>query len=133
MQIHGLHKNIYRLYSYSRTQETIERYHNLYLNSVETYEKCLRNRVCSDLRREFKVISRSTYFRRKKILSDLNKGIAPPSKRPKKINKPRWGESERQLVLCIRRENPTYGKAKIAVILYHSCLNERSCQVFRMC
>ena len=47
----------------------------------------------------------------------MEKGIVPPSKRPLKLNKPRWGESEKQLVLEIRRENPTYGKAKIAVII----------------
>jgi len=49
----------------------------------------------------------------KKILQDLEKGIAPPSKRPKKVNKPRWGEAELQLVLRIRREDSTYGKEKI--------------------
>lgn len=40
-----------------------------------------------------------------------------PSKKPKALNKPRWGEAELQLFLKIRRENPTYGKEKIAVIL----------------
>jgi hypothetical protein len=29
MQIKCLHRNIYKLYSYSRTQETIEKYQNL--------------------------------------------------------------------------------------------------------
>jgi transposase InsO family protein len=62
-------------------------------------------------------ISRATYFRRKKILNDLNKGIAPPSKRPKKVRQPLWTKADSDLVLKIRRENPTYGKAKIAVIL----------------
>ena len=66
---------------------------------------------------KFSGISRSTYFRRRKILKELEKCIVPPSKCPKKLNKPRWGESEKQLVLRIRRKNPTYGKAKIAVIL----------------
>ena len=53
----------------------------------------------------------------------LNKGIAPPSKKPKKLNKPKWGEAEKQWVLMIRRNNPTYGKLKIAVILKrdHQC------------
>jgi len=42
----------------------------------------------------------------------LDKGIVPPSKKPKKLNKPKWGEAEKQLVLKIRRENPTYGREK---------------------
>lgn len=43
--------------------------------------------------------------------------MAPPSKRPKKVYKPSWGEAEKQLALKIRRETPTYGKEKIALIL----------------
>jgi len=35
-----------------------------------------------------------------------------PSKRPKSVNKPLWGEAEKQLVLRIRREDTTYGKGK---------------------
>jgi transposase InsO family protein len=62
-------------------------------------------------------ISRATYYRHKKILTDLEHGKTPPSKRPLKPNKPRWGEAEKQLVLKLRRENPTYGKEKIAIIL----------------
>jgi hypothetical protein len=41
----------------------------------------------------------------------------PPSKRPKRLNKPRWTESQKQLVLKLRRESDTYGKHKIAIIL----------------
>ena len=44
-------------------------------------------------------------------------GQLPPSKKPKNLRKPQWGEAEKQLVLLIRRENPTYGKEKIAIIL----------------
>lgn len=50
-------------------------------------------------------------------MKNLEKGVAPPSKKPKRLNKPKWGESQKQLVLQIRRENPTYGKEKIAIIL----------------
>ncbi|MDR2782107.1 MAG: hypothetical protein LBB21_06700 [Holosporaceae bacterium] len=63
------------------------------------------------------VVSRATYFRRKKVLKDLSKGIAPPSKRPKRVRQPMWTRADRDLVLEIRQENPTYGKAKIAVIM----------------
>ena len=69
------------------------------------------------MRQEIVGISRSTYYLHKKILQKLEKGIFPASKKPKQVNKPKWGEAEIQLVLRIRRENQTYGKAKIAVIL----------------
>jgi transposase InsO family protein len=117
MQIKGLHKNIYKLYSYSKKQETQEKYKNLYSKSIEIYEECSKDNTSEYLRSELDVISRATYFRRKKILKDLNKGIAPPSKRPKKLRQPLWQSADSDLVLKIRRENPTYGKAKIAVIL----------------
>ena len=61
--------------------------------------------------------SRPTYYRAKQKLNDLRQGKCPPSKRPKRINKPSWGESAKQHVLAIRRANPTYGKAKIYIIL----------------
>ncbi|MFI4963433.1 MAG: hypothetical protein ACHP6H_06220, partial [Legionellales bacterium] len=44
-------------------------------------------------------ISRATYYRQKKIIKNLDKGIVPPSKKPKKLNKPKWGEAEKQLGL----------------------------------
>ncbi len=56
-------------------------------------------------------------YRYRQVLHDLERGIVPPSKRPRRVNKPLWGEADLQLVLRVRRENPTYGKEKIAVIL----------------
>ncbi len=49
----------------------------------------------------------------------LKQGISPFSKCPRSINKPLWGEAEKQLVLRI------YGKEKIAIIIV-SVLFERS-------
>jgi len=43
--------------------------------------------------------------------------LHPPSRKPKTFRKALWGESEKQLVLKLRRDNPTYGKAKIAILL----------------
>lgn len=117
MQIKGLHKNIYKLYAYARTQECLEVYHQKYQHQVQRWEKLGSEGVSIELRQEIVGISRATYYRHKKILNKLGKGIAPPSKRPKSLNKPRWGESHKQLVLQIRRANPTYGKEKIAIIL----------------
>ena len=117
MQIKRLHKNIYRLYAYARTQECLEVYRQKYLHQVQRWEKLGSEGVSLDLRQEIVGISRATYYRYRKILRKLEKGIAPPSKKPKRLNKPRWGESHKQLVLQIRRANPTYGKEKIAIIL----------------
>jgi Fe2+ or Zn2+ uptake regulation protein len=117
MQINYLHKNVYRLYSWARTQECLDVYRKLYQDKVTCWDKLKKENVSDKLCQDIVGISRATYFRYKKILNDLNKGITPPSKAPKKRNKPHWGESERQSVLKIRRENPTYGKDKIAVIL----------------
>lgn len=70
------------------------------------------------LKQEVLGISPATYYRYKQILYNLNQGILPPSKKPKRFNKPKWceGEVEMHLVLMIRRENPTFGKEKIAII-----------------
>ena len=117
MQIHGLHKNIYRLYRYARTQECLDAYRQQYEGTVSQWQNLKAEGVCDGKCPQFVGISRSTYYRRKRRLERLARGIAPPSKRPKHVNKPRWGESEKQLVLRIRRDNPTYGKEKIAVII----------------
>jgi putative transposase len=117
MQIKGLHKNIYKLYAYSRTQECLDEYRKKYADKVNRWEKLRFEGVKTKIIQEILGFSRATYYRMKNILKDLEKGISPPSKRPKKMNKPRWGEAELQLVLRIRRENTTYGKEKIAEIL----------------
>ena len=117
MQIKGLHKNIYKLYAYSRTQECLDEYRKKYEDKVHRWEKLHSEGVSIKTAQEILGFSRATYYRMKNILKDLEKGISPPSKRPKKLNKPRWGEAELQLVLRMRREDSTYGKEKITYIL----------------
>ena len=117
MQIKGLHKNIYKLYAYARTQECLQVYRQHYADSVKKWQQLKQEGVSDKLCQEFVGISRASYFRAKKLLKDLDHGKIPPSKRPKVINKPKWGEAEKQHVLTLRRQNPTYGKQKIAVIL----------------
>jgi len=117
MQIKGLHKNIYRLANYACTQEYLELSRQKYQPQVQLWEKLSIEGVSLKLKQEIVGVSRATYYRHKKILKNLRKGFIPPSKRPKSLNKPRWTESHKQLVLTIRRANPTYGKEKIAIIL----------------
>lgn len=117
MQIKGLHKNLYRLYTYARTQETLEVYRKKYEDIVTKWEKLKSEGTSDKLCQEFVGVSRATYYRAKSKLEILKQGIIPPHKKPRNLNKPKWGEAELQLVLKIRRENPTYGKEKIAIIL----------------
>jgi transposase len=117
MQTKGLPKSIYNLYSCARKQETLDAYRAKYQWIVEYWEYYKRRGVPQDVIQEIVGYSRATYYRARKLLADLKQGKLPPSKAPKKRNKPQWGESEKQRVLEIRRANPTYGKAKIGIIL----------------
>ena len=117
MQIRGLHKNVYRLSSYTLSQEKCDEHRKKYEKPVRDWEKLKCEGVSDASCQEILGVSRATFFRYKKKLMELSKRILPPSKRPHTLRKPEWGESEKQSVLMLRRENPTYGKAKIAVIL----------------
>jgi transposase InsO family protein len=117
MQIKGLHKNIYKLSSYALSQEKLEEHRKKYEKQVKHWEKLKSEGVSNQTCQEIIGISRATYYRYKARLLELEKGILPPSKKPKSLRKPLWGESEMQHVLSLRRENPTYGKAKISIIL----------------
>lgn len=117
MQIKYLHKNIYKLSSYALSQEKLETYRKKYEKKVKIWGKLKSEGVSDQTCQETIGISRSTYYRQRTRLVELTKGILPPSKKPLALRKPQWGESEMQLVLKLRRENPTYGKAKISVIL----------------
>jgi transposase InsO family protein len=117
MQIKGLHKNIYRLSQYALSQEKADSYRKRYEVAVKKW-KAAKSQGCDEVFcQDHSGISKATYYRYKKKLKQLSKGILPPSNRPKRLRRPLWGESEKQLVLRIRRENPTYGKMKIAIIL----------------
>lgn len=117
MQIKGLHKNIYKLSSYSLSQEKLETHRKKYERQVKLWNKLKSEGVCDKTCQGIIGISKATCYRYKAHLIALNKGIFPSSKKPKSLRKPSWGESEIQLILRLRREKPTYGKAKLSVIL----------------
>jgi transposase len=62
-------------------------------------------------------ISRATYYRRRKMYAGMMRGVWPPSKRPKHPRSVCWTAVQVELIRQIRRENPTYEKEKIAIIL----------------
>lgn len=117
MQIKALHKSVYRLYAYARTQECLDAHRGRHEERVRHWlahkAEGLSDKSCERL----SGISRASYYRSKAALAALAQGISPPSKARKRQNKRRWGEAEMQLVLAVRRANPAYGKEKIAVIL----------------
>lgn len=117
MQIKNLPKNLYRLYAWARSQECLEAYRAKIEEPVRTWERLRAEGVSEEKCASFTGISRATYYRYRKRLQALSRGEVPPSKAPKKRNKPKWGEREKQLVLELRRANLTWGKAKIAVVL----------------
>ncbi len=111
MQIIRLHKNVYKLYAWARTQECLDAYRIKYEDTVRQWEALRAEGVSLAKCAEFVGISRSTYYRYKRVLKDLAQGIMPPSKAPKHRNKSQWGEAEKQLVLEIRRDTeqlPTF-------------------------
>lgn len=117
MQIFGLHKNIYKLSSYTLRAENKDKYRCLYEEPVARWNKLKREGVSDKVAQEFCGISRASYFRYKRVLVNLRRNIYPVSKAPKRKRQSVFSESVRQLILSIRRMNPTYGKNKITVIL----------------
>lgn len=99
------------------SQEKLEFHRKKYEKQVKHWKELKSEGVSDSTCQEVVGISRATFYRYDKRLCELGKGILPPSKRPNSLRKLLWGESEMQVVLRLRRENPTYGKAKIAVIL----------------
>ncbi len=61
MQIKGLHKNIYKLYGYARTQECLEIYRKKYTDHVHLWEKLKKEGVCEKTLQEVVGMSRATY------------------------------------------------------------------------
>ena len=87
MQIIGLHKNVYKLYAWARTQECLDVYRIKYEAQVRHWEALRAEGVCVAKCAAFVGISRATYYRHKRILKNLAQGIIPPSKAPKHRNK----------------------------------------------
>jgi IS30 family transposase len=117
MRLFRLHKNIYKLSSYALSQEKCEVHRKKIERPVREWEFLKAKGLSDSDCQRIVGISRATYYRFKKRLKDLAQGLLPPTRRPRSVQKRLWGEAEIQAVLKIRSANPTYGKAKIAVIL----------------
>jgi putative transposase len=128
MQQYVLHPLFYKLNRYVKVEE------NLPVDVEEVKQKL---KHCFDLRRdkvswtkihEVVGISRATYFR---IIAKVRvfglRGFVKESKKPRTFRKSAVLRTVVDLILQIRKENPTYGKAKIVVILKRDhgvCISE---------
>lgn len=118
MQIFGLHKNIYKLAKYACTQELLDK-------TIQERKKILGDWDLLKMRRvpdteiaKITGISRATYYRRKKAIARYGiMGLKRKNTKPKTFRKSKIPQTTIDLILKIRSQNLTYGKAKIAVIL----------------
>lgn len=118
MQIFRLHKNIYRLANYACTEEIKETYIEERRKLLGDWE-LLKGRFVPDAEiAKVTGISRATYYRRKKAIAQYGvAGLKRRSSRPKVYRQSKIPKEVEQLILKLRQDNPTYGKAKITVIL----------------
>lgn len=117
MQIKSLPKNIYRMADYSLNQANIDKHRKAIEEPIRNWQKLKKEGVNEKIIAEITGISRAKYYRLKTKLDKLNKGILPPTKRPKNLRQSKIPQKTKDIILKIRQENQTYGKAKITVIL----------------
>ena len=118
MQIFGLHKNIYKLARYASTQELLDKQTQERRKILGDWEILKARGVPDDEIAKITGISRATYYRRKKAISQYGViGLRKRTTKPKTFRKSKIPQNTIDLILAIRLDNPTYGKAKIAVIL----------------
>ncbi len=113
MQIKGSHKNIYKLSAYALSQEKLETHRKKYEKQVRYWKKLKSEDVSTPICQEVVGMSRATFYRYRRHLNNLEKGILPPSKKPKTLRKASWGEAEIQLVLRLRRETLPMEKLRL--------------------
>jgi putative transposase len=118
MQIIGVHKNIYKLASYTLQQETVSKEQEIRYKQLGDWELLKKRKVPDAEIAKVTRISRATFYRRKSALNRHGAiGFEKRSKRPKNYRKSKISKEIHELILDIRLENPTYGKAKITAII----------------
>jgi putative transposase len=118
MQIFGLHKNIYKLANYACTQELLDQDTKERQKLLGDWEILRFRKIPDHEIARVTGISRATYYRRKKALLSFGiKGLKRKSTKPRTFRTSKIPISFIHQILSIRKENPTYGKAKITIIL----------------
>jgi transposase len=113
MQIGYPHPAIVALYNLHIPEESKRLCHDQRDELVRKWDELKKNKVKDLPIASTLDISRATFYRYKKQLLDN----VYRSKAPKHFKISRFGEDVRSKILDIRRENPTWGKNKIAPIL----------------
>jgi putative transposase len=118
MQIKCLPKSVYKIYNkaYSITAKPeIIKQRQKFLGDWEILKA---RRVPDDEIAKITGISRATYYRMKKSIRMYGmRGLEAKSKRPRRVRQSKIPKETIGIILNIRRNNPTYGKDKIAIIL----------------
>ena len=118
MQIFGLHKSIYKLNRLVAPKENITPEIRTINEAVKTWQNLKCHNVPEQEISNITGISRASFYRYLKQIKTYGlKGLERRSKRPKTLRKSQIPKETIDLILHLRRLNPTYGKAKIAVIL----------------
>jgi IS30 family transposase len=113
-----LHKNIYKLANYACTQEYLDQNTKERQKLLGDWEILKSRKVPDKEIARITNISRSTYYRRKKALQTFGiKGLKRKNTKPKTFRTSKIPVETINTILSIRKENPTYGKPKITVIL----------------
>lgn len=112
MQILFPHKNICRIYSRFPLEETKSEQRKLYEVLVKNWEDFHKYGMPDKLKQQTLGMSRSTYYRRKHWLET---GVFK-SKAPIHVRQSKFSKETQDQIAQIRKEHPTYGKAKIKVL-----------------
>jgi putative transposase len=118
MQMFGLHKNIYKLAQYACTQEILDQQTKDRRKLLGDWELLKKQGVLDSAIAKVTGISRATFYRRKKAIKTYGiAGLKRRSTKPKTLRTSKIPQSTTDLILRLRLANPTYGKAKITIIL----------------
>lgn len=118
MKLFTLHPNICKLNYYVNPEEKLSTEAETLKTKLQHCKDLRKDKVAWDRIKAIVGISRSNYFRLKKLVKNYGlKGLVRRSKRPRTLRKSNILQAHIDLILKLRKENPTYGKAKIAVII----------------
>jgi hypothetical protein len=118
MQLFRLHPSIYKWNYYVCPEDNLPSEAATIKLKLEHCANLKKRKVPWEQIKAIVGTSRSNYFRLKKLAKTLGfKGLMQRSKRPRKVRTSLMPQAHIDLILKIRKDNPTYGKAKLAAII----------------
>jgi IS30 family transposase len=118
MQVFGLHKSIYKLNRFIKPEENFTSETLIKNHAVKTWQQLKARGIPEAEIASITGISRASFYRRLKQIKAYGlKGLERRSRRPKTFRKSQIPKETIDLILQLRHLNPTYGKAKITVLL----------------